>query len=262
MSQQREKGVTKGKDSSVVPKNPEEALDGQQKTPPADTTSLDNAQGPIVSTNETNADVTKTDSDDDSQIKSATQVIELKVLLPTVVVAAYFGTEELLHKLWRKFMPERVALIVIPTDFGSELLPALIADETIPDEFIFVPANCAPVAPVELADLELLKVYVRKDGKRLFGERLPVLLNKESLVELFADDYPDDEVLFSTYAKAFRAGIRPTEVSHEFGNFVTMIMRSEPCENVVIAGLCQRKFIAASEKGWNAITHLLTKLVS
>lgn len=256
MSEQRKKGVTEGGDSSVAPKDTEEPVAEQQKTPPADTTSSNNEQEPIAPSNET-----KTNPDDDTQHLSP-QVLEPKVLSPTVVVAAYLGTEKLLHKLWRKFLPERVALIVIPTDLGSELLPILIADDAIPDEFIFVPANCTPVAPVELADLELLKVYVRKDGKRLFGERLPVLLNKESLVELFADDYPDDEVLFTTYAKAFRAGIRPTEVSHEFGNFVTMILRSAPCENVVIAGLCQRKFIAASEEGWNAITHLLTKLVS
>lgn len=46
------------------------------------------------------------------------------------------------------------------------------------------------------------------------------------------------------YAKEYRRGVRATEVSHDFGNFVTLVLRSNPCENVVIAGLCQRKFIA------------------
>lgn len=146
----------------------------------------------------------------------------------------------------------------------AKQFPALIADASIPDEFVFVPANCAPVAPVDFADLAQLKVYVRKDGSRHYAERLPMLLNKVALVELCGtmQEDADNETLVADYAKEYRRGVRATEVSHDFGNFVTLVLRSNPCENVVIAGLCQRKFIAASAEGWNAVSPLLTKIRS
>lgn len=183
---------------------------------------------------------------------------------PVVVVAAYPGTKDLLRALWQKAVPEYCTLVLVDDAPFAKQFPALIADSSIPDEFVFVPANCAPVAPVDFADLAQLKVYVRKDGSRHYAERLPMLLNKVALVELCGTmrDDADDETLVADYVKEYRRGVRATEVSHDFGNFVTLVLRSNPCENVVIAGLCQRKFIATSTEGWNAISPILTKLRS
>lgn len=181
-----------------------------------------------------------------------------------IVVAAYPGTKDLLRALWQKAAPEYCTLVFVDDAPFAMQFPTLIADASIPDEFVFVPANCAPVAPVDFADLAQLKVYVRKDGSRHYAERLPMLLNKVALVELCGTmrEDADDETLVADYAKEYRRGVRATEVSHDFGNFVTLVLRSNPCENVVIAGLCQRKFIAASAEGWNAISPLLTKIRS
>ena len=181
-----------------------------------------------------------------------------------IVIAAYPGTKDLLQALWQKAAPGHCTLVFVDDAPFAKQFPALIADASIPDEFVFVPANCAPVAPVDFADLAHLKVYVRKDGSRHYAERLPMLLNKVALVELCGtmQEDADNETLVADYAKEYRRGVRATEVSHDFGNFVTLVLRSNPCENVVIAGLCQRKFIAASAEGWNAVSPLLTKIRS
>ena len=169
-----------------------------------------------------------------------------------------------MQALWQKAVPGHCTLVFVDDAPFAKQFPALIADASIPDEFVFVPANCAPVAPVDFADLAQLKVYVCRDGSRHYAERLPMLLNKVALVELCGtmQEDADDETLVADYAKEYRRGVRATEVSHDFGNFVTLVLRSNPCENVVIAGLCQRKFIAASAEGWNAVSPLLTKIRS
>ena len=101
-----------------------------------------------------------------------------------IVIAAYPGTKDLLQALWQKAAPGHCTLVFVDDAPFAKQFPALIADASIPDEFVFVPANCAPVAPVDFADLAQLKVYVRKDGSRHYAERLPMLLNKVALVEL------------------------------------------------------------------------------
>lgn len=182
-----------------------------------------------------------------------------KSVLPVIAVA-HDGTEELVRHLWEKFLPEGVPVSVGIEAPLEEMLSYIIASPAVPDEFIFVPANCVPVTPVDPADLSQIKVYVRKDSTRSFDEPLPMLLNKDQLIEsLAAEPGLAAEGFFERYAKTHHAGIRPMEVSHDFGNFITLVMRSNPCENVVIGGMCQRKFIAASAEGWKAIEHLLNK---
>ena len=101
-----------------------------------------------------------------------------------IVIAAYPGTKDLLQALWQKAAPGHCTLVFVDDAPFAKQFPALIADASIPDEFVFVPANCAPVAPVDFADLAQLKVYVRKDGSRHYAERLPMLLTKVALVAI------------------------------------------------------------------------------
>ena len=179
----------------------------------------------------------------------------------TVIVLAHPGTEMLVKHLWEKQFPAGVEVLTFPEDASlKELLADVIAAPEFENDFVLVPANLVPVAPVTLADLTLARVDVSKDRKRFWG-RVPVAFTKESLVEFLPEhDELDDDAFVEAYLKA--RSVRPADVSHSFGNFYTKVLRGDPCLNVVIEALIRKRFIYANATGWNAITGLLEKYLA
>lgn len=175
-----------------------------------------------------------------------------------VVVYAYPGTEALMTRLWDRYHEGRHLVV---TDTGAplqETLAECLADNRIADRFTFIPPNVIPCT--EISD-ELLKgdyVYVKRDGERQAVSRVPMTFDKERLVVwLAADDSATDTA--EEFLKRYNAGKRLMEVSFSFGNFITPVLRANPCENVVIEAFLRKFFVAASPEGFAAIAALAEK---
>lgn len=172
-----------------------------------------------------------------------------------IVVCAYPGSEELLSKVWEK-MCSGVSVKVLTADGDepiADIAQEIILDETISDDFILVPAAVMPCAPVSFEELHLPVVYVDNKGVRHYG-RMPMAANKDKLVEIMSADDFNPETLAEVLVKA---NGRPVEVSSKEGNFVTAVLRGNPCEHVVMEALVRKKYLFASASGLTAITPLL-----
>lgn len=176
----------------------------------------------------------------------------------TLVVCAYPGTGEQLSEVWRKMTGEEpVILTVRETDRLTGILAEAVANPEVADEFILAPANCVPCSPVSLDELGVPLVFVDIQGKRRHADRLPVPFTKEALLEALSSSPADqdDEGFMKAYYKANLH--RPIEGGFRFGNLVTPVYRSNPCENLVIEAFVRKRFVTASAVGYKAISHLI-----
>lgn len=184
-----------------------------------------------------------------------------------VVVCAHKGTEDLIAKAWKKMCDEPILIIPIAEgdDDARAILTTVIANSDVSDDFVFVKANTIPCSRVTMTDLSVPVVYLDRAGKEHYSHRLPMPLNKGLLVEAFgAEDYPDadetDESFLRSYAETNLS--RPIQVSHYFGNYVTIVLRGNPCNAVVAEGLLRRKFLSANAVGFKAIEPFVETLLS
>ena len=174
-----------------------------------------------------------------------------------LAVCAYPGTGEQLGRVWEKMTGEDPLVMTVQRDsLFRDTLAEAVANPDIADIFILVPANCLPCAPISLEELKGPFVFVDVSGSRHYCDRLPVLFNKESLVEALVSAEPgDDESFMQAYYK--RNLHRPIEGGFRFGNLVTPVYRANPCENLVIEAFVRKKFVTASPDGYRAIAHLV-----
>lgn len=184
-----------------------------------------------------------------------------------VVVCAYAGTEDLVRKVWEKMSDEPVRIVVV--DDGEvdmrNITTVMIADSTVADTFVVVKPNTIPCSRISLAELNVPVVYIDKAGKEHYSHRLPMPFDKNILVDVFASsDYPandvDDEAFLRLYAE--RAQYRPVQVSHYFGNYVTVVLRGNPCTAVIAEGITRRKFLCANAVGFKAAEKFVEALLS
>lgn len=177
-----------------------------------------------------------------------------------IVVLAHPGSEPLVRDIWEHFCDAPVAVWTNMFSSLKEALEAAMADNEIDSEFVLVPANLVPVSKVLPGEFQTPLVDVSsRNGTRYWG-RVPVLVNKEQLVDFLPDnDSLEDNEFVKAYLKA--NNMRPLEVAHGFGNYFTKVIRGNPCENVVIEALVRKRFLYVSQAGWPAIEHLLKKLL-
>ena len=79
--------------------------------------------------------------------------------------------------------------------------------------------------------------------------------SKGDLAEYLPCTEDEGESLVKGYVSKYRT--RPVRVGYTFGNFVTPVLRANPCENIVLEGFLRRKFIAASPEGFSAIETMI-----
>lgn len=197
---------------------------------------------------------------------------EVKV---NIVIFAYPGTEEKMAALWKKALPAGLNLLVLPAGQAisgetpvesvaeeiNSLAEAAIADNRIDDNFVLVPANTFPTHRIDPVELELPVVYVDKVGKETFAHRLPQLCNKAELTELLAEREfwnPED---FAKKALE-RRGTLPVKVGMSFGNFVTNVLRANPCEHQVIEAFLRKKYISCNSEGWKGIEKIVDQFLA
>lgn len=136
-----------------------------------------------------------------------------------------------------------------------EILEECIADARIADEFVLIPANTIPCAAVTLEELRVPLVYIDSRQREQHDHRLPMPFRKESLVAFLASDDSTGEAFAKGYAERYRT--RPVQVSFAFGNYVTPVLRPNPCENVVLEAFVKRKFVTANPAGFAAIESII-----
>lgn len=177
-----------------------------------------------------------------------------------LLIGAYPGTEAMMERIWKKFLDfGTFTVVTVTTDDLVSALSGLLRDGRLPDEFIFVPANTFPVAPIRRCELHTPLVYVGKDGRRTFAHRLPHVFNRSFLEECLAgtDLLPDEELC---RRQVESSGFRPVEVGFTFGNYVCPVNRGNPCEHIVLEAFLRKKFVSASREGFAAIEELVRRL--
>ena len=191
--------------------------------------------------------------------KEPAAVAEQEDVQAAVVVLAYKGTEEQVKRVWEKMaVLPMVVLAYSDEEKLQDVLAKIVADESIADDFIFVPANVIPCKPVNLEELSVPYVYTTSRGERIYNSRVPMAFGKLKLVELLASsDVKDDEEFIRSYYGRYRH--YPVEVGFTFGNFITPVTRANPCEHGVMEALVRKRFISASAEGYKAISSLIEK---
>lgn len=191
--------------------------------------------------------------------KGPAAVAEQEDVQAAVVVLAYKGTEDQVKRVWEKMaVLPMVVLAYSDEEKLQDVLAKIVADESIADDFIFVPANVIPVKPVNLEELSVPYVYTTSRGERIYNSRVPMAFGKSKLVELLvASDAKDDEEFIRVYYGRYRH--YPVEVGFTFGNFITPVTRANPCEHGVMEALVRKRFISASSEGYKAISSLIEK---
>lgn len=207
------------------------------------------AQSPEVAQTAQGADVNK----------EPAAVAEQEDVQAAVVVLAYKGTEEQVKRVWEKMaVLPMVVLAYSDEEKLQDVLAKIVADESIADDFIFVPANVIPCKPVNLEELSVPYVYTTSRGERIYNSRVPMAFGKSKLVDLLAaSDAKDDEEFIRVYYGHYRH--YPVEVGFTFGNFITPVTRANPCEHGVMEALVRKRFISASAEGYKAISSLIEK---
>ena len=191
--------------------------------------------------------------------KEPAAVAEQEDVQAAVVVLAYKGTEEQVKRVWEKMaVLPMVVLAYSDEEKLQDVLAKIVADESIADDFIFVPANVIPCKPVNLEELSVPYVYTTSRGERIYNSRVPMAFGKSKLVDLLAAlDAKDDEEFIRVYYGHYRR--YPIEVGFTFGNFITPVTRANPCEHGVMEALVRKRFISASAEGYKAISSLIEK---
>lgn len=191
--------------------------------------------------------------------KEPAAVVEQEDVQAAVVVLAYKGTEEQVKRVWEKMaVLPMIVLAYYDEEKLQDVLAKIVADESIADDLIFVPANVIPCKPVNLEELSVPYVYTTSRGERIYNSRVPMAFGKSKLVELLAaSDAKDDEEFIRVYYGRYRH--YPVEVGFTFGNFITPVTRANPCEHGVMEALVRKRFISASAEGYKAISSLIEK---
>lgn len=174
---------------------------------------------------------------------------------PNVIVCVYPEHEDIMEKMWRQNYSGDILFRTVKPEYNlKELLAELIADVEIADDFVLLQPDTVPCASVSLDELRSPVVYITATGVKKYDEKMPMVISKDTIVPLLADDKMSSEDIVRNLLKA---GTRPLEVGFSFGNYVTPVRRGNPCEHIVIEALVRKKFIIASLEGFDAIRHLL-----
>ncbi len=163
------------------------------------------------------------------------------------------------EKVWKK-MAADMAIIKRSIDEKTfpQIIDTLMADDDIPDTFVYVPAYCFPTHPVGLADL--LAYRIRK--KLLNGNTgamepvndtgLPVLLHAKFVLqaqEKLGETYTEEE-FFAAYNAIAHAGELPEEIGMTFGNTVAYVVKQPSCMARLAEVLVCKRFICTNAVGF------------
>ncbi len=168
-----------------------------------------------------------------------------------------------LEKTWKK-MAAQMTIIkrCIDEKTFPQIIDAQVADDDIPDTFVYVPAHCFPTHPVGLADLIAYRVRKKFQTGSLpsamltvHNTELPVLLQAEYVLqtqEALGETYTEEE-FFAKYNAIAHAGELPEEIGMTFGNTVAYVHKQPSCAARLAEVLVCKKFICSNADGFQFI---------
>lgn len=180
----------------------------------------------------------------------------------TVIVIAVNGeAAEAILRAWNKTAAPADIRIVSPAATLAETFESLVADDLLPDEFIFVPGICIPTAKLTLADLALYRRRMLPEGETADYTDLPMHLAKEHIVKALetfgGDPEQTDEILVRHYNEVAHDGELPNQVAFSFGNGVGYVTRPNFCPDLLIEFILRRKFVCLTPEVFPAAKRYL-----
>ncbi len=186
-----------------------------------------------------------------------------------IVVCGSEKSLPLLTKGWeRKASFARIVPMNVEGKTFSEIVDALLSDDDLPDDFVFVPENCFPTHRVTIADLYAYRVRcIRKcthtdDLVKVNETGLPMRFQSEVALDALAklkEGYLEEEFL-EEYNALAHAGELPDEIGMTFGNTVSYVVRQPKCSLLVLEAFAKKKFICPNHEGFPFIEKQLAKL--
>ncbi len=180
----------------------------------------------------------------------------------TLVLCGTAESMTALAKTWKRMAAE--ATIVKRAIDGKtfpKFIDALMADDDIPDTFVYVPAYCFPTHPVGLADLLAYRIRKKSrngtsgDMESVNDTGLPVLLQTKFVLqaqETLGETYTEEE-FFAAYNAIAHVGELPEEIGMTFGNTVAYVIKQPSCMARLAEVLVRKKFICANSDGFRFI---------
>ncbi len=178
----------------------------------------------------------------------------------TLVLCGYVESMTAFAKTWKRMAAE--ATIVKRAIDGKtfpEIIDALMADDDIPDTFVYVLAYCFPTHPVGLADLIAYRVRKKFQAGSLpsamltvHNTELPVLLQAEYVLqtqEALGETYTEEE-FFAAYNAIAHAGELPEEIGMTFRNTVAYVVKQPSCMARLAEVLVCKRFICTNAVGF------------
>lgn len=187
----------------------------------------------------------------------------------TILVCGTAEALPLLTKAWQqKAQPAKIIPRLVDAVSFPELMIALMADDSIPDAFIFVPANCFPTHRLCLSDLAAYRVRrMQMDPvacKDVAWTGLPVLLEAHLVLQVLkaldAQDTFNEEEFLSKYNTLAHPGQLPEIISMYIGSTVAYAESPTPCPAKVAEALLRKKFICTNAEGFHPIKEKLALL--
>ncbi len=180
----------------------------------------------------------------------------------TLVLCAAADSIDVLTKTWERKAPQTTIIKQrIDGKTFPEIIDTMLADDDVPDSFVYVPAYCFPTHPVSLADLLAYRIRKRGQiGKPYIMESvndtgLPVFLQAKFILqaqEKLGETYTEEE-FFTAYNAVAHAGELPEEIGMTFGNAVAYVVKQPSCMLRVAEVLVRKKFICANYEGFSYI---------
>lgn len=202
----------------------------------------------------------------ESPVSAEVLATDTVVIDRTLVVAVYEGALETMKRFFTS-VPDGVDVKFIQLqDNETTLLHQLalaLSDESVPEEFVLVPAGTIPCGGVDMDALMLSTVYEDRAGKLHYDSGLPLFVRKVDALAMMEKvaaingDVAASEEFAKRYIDACRP--RPVVVSFNFGNYVTPVKRANPCEHVIIEALVRKKFLTSTPEGFRAMVPVLEK---
>lgn len=186
-----------------------------------------------------------------------------------IVVCGSEKSLPLLTKGWeRKASFARIVPMNVEGKTFSEIVDALLSDDDLPDDFVFVPENCFPTHRVTIADLYAYRVRcIRErlgntDLVKVNRTGLPMRFQSKVALDALAklkEGYLEEEFL-EEYNALAHAGELPDEIGMTFGNTVSYVVRQPKCSLLVLEAFAKKKFICPNREGFPFIEKQLAKL--
>lgn len=182
-----------------------------------------------------------------------------------IVVAAPGVPAELLARAWSKAAAPADIRMVAPATTLAETVESLVADDLMPEEFIFVHGICFPVGMMTLADLTLYRARILENGSKRDFTGLPMHMTKTNIVEalrvFMAEPEQTDEIFVHAYNVIAHKGEIPNNASLHFGNAVTYATKSDLCTGRLVDALRQKKFICLNLEAFGTAKRYLEEYV-